>query len=133
MAACSYPFVSLTRFCVQRHSEQWASDYNDAEFAHLDRAYEAEKWADEHLRDEAVRQRKQDSDPWFEQFLQRENQLKESSLKQITARLTAIDDPKLQQSQFMSFVRDLDSGRTAIQGDKLVRERERERERDPRS
>lgn len=73
------------------------------------------------MRDEAQRAQKQDSDPWFEQFLQRENQLKESSLKQITARLTAIDDPKLQQSQFMSFVRDLDSGRSVIHGDKLVR------------
>lgn len=107
-----------------REREEMVAQYRREDFEGLDQAYESEAWA--HELEQQERRRKEqgqqkDVDPWFDEFLQKENQLKENSLKQITARLTSIDDPKLQQSQFMSFVRDLDSGRASIEGNTVVR------------
>lgn len=84
----------------------WAQEMVADEMAGLDRAYEAEKWADEYRDDNKAKQDQEDDDDgWYEQFLEKEKSLKVDSLKQISARLNAIDDPKLQNSQFMAFVR----------------------------
>ena len=73
-------------------------------YAGLDRAYEAEKWVEE-FREESQKREEEEDDGWFDNFLQKERTLQEDSLKQISAKLNAIDDPKLQNSNFMSFVR----------------------------
>ncbi len=82
----------------------WAREYVQDEFAGLDRAYEAEKWVSEFQEDQKKRVAEED-DGWFDQFLDKEKALQVDSLKQITAKLSAIDDPKLQNSNFMSFVK----------------------------
>ncbi len=83
---------------------EWAREYQDEEFAGLDRAYESEKWANE-FREDLKKREDEEDDGWFEDFLNKEKTLQVDSLKQITAKLGAIDDPKLQNSNFMSFVR----------------------------
>lgn len=67
--------------------------------------YEAEKWANEFVEQEKARATQEEDDGWFEEFLTKEKELQVHSLKQITAKLSAIDDPKLQNSNFMSFVK----------------------------
>ncbi len=68
-------------------------------------SYEAEKWANEFIDQEKKNAVQEEDDGWFEDFLTKEKELQVDSLKQITAKLSAIDDPKLQNSNFMSFVK----------------------------
>jgi hypothetical protein len=82
----------------------WAREYEEEEFAGLDRAYESERWVDE-FREDLKKREDEEDDGWFEEFLNKEKTLQVDSLKQITAKLGAIEDPKLQNSNFMSFVR----------------------------
>lgn len=85
----------------------WTEEFREEEFEGLERAYEREKWVEEfkdHV--ESKRAQELEDDGWFEEFLEKEKALQANSLKQITAKLGAIDDPKLQNSNFMSFVKE---------------------------
>ena len=120
----------------EEYSNDWVGDYqskmeemdDDLEKIYNQGELEKEDWTNEYdeynmekaFEGNVTEKEEQEDDEWFNSYLQNEKQFSEESMKNVTHQLLSIQDPKLQNSNFMKFIEKVHTGEYSFEGNSLV-------------